>query len=93
MAVGDIVNDIGPANTIFNFQPAVGVGVAITSSYMQGANTAVGCDLFDGVNRTDGPNGSMNTQTMKMLITNANFLSFDALGVGLRAGFTGIEIA
>lgn len=37
MAVGEVVNDIGTLNVIYNFQPAAGVEIMITNG---GAYTA-----------------------------------------------------
>ncbi len=94
MAVGDVIADVSPTNTIVDYQPAVGVGVVIT--WQDGINVGVGAVMYDGSKQTSSScvNGGSPTQNynMKMMITNSNYLRYLSQGAGSQGSFSGMQI-
>ncbi len=92
MAVGEVVNDIGTLNVIYNFQPAAGVEIMITNG---GAYTA----WVYLTNGTDVANiwnwgsevGVNQTTPQKLFINNTNYLRINADPV-YQPCYTGIQI-
>lgn len=92
MAAGDVVNEVGGANTTVTFQPAVGVEVCITAFFRHA--TTSGLALYDGTNwcRDDHTMNSPAALNCKMMINNTNYLYIESAGAGKRVGYTGITI-
>ncbi len=93
MAVGDIVNGISGAATIFQFQPAAGVSIMVTTCSFYGSN--VSPYFTDGVNVSGinwGTNGSNTPNNSKTFFDNTLYLYFQALIAPLRSAFSGIQI-
>ena len=87
MAVNDVVQGIGLANTILNFQPAATIVITILS-----VNSITGQPprLTDGIIKT--VHGSEASQyNMRFMITNAFYLQIDNLGGTSRSGYCGIQ--
>ena len=96
MVVGDVVNAIGGANAILDFQPAAGIEVAIKMCFCRSG--VAGWALFDGVNISDflitdeATAAGIKNNFTTMLIDNTNYLRITASGGAIRNGFSGIEI-
>ena len=96
MAIGDVVSGLSALNTALTFQPAAGVEAVITSCPMDdSANIA---PLLDDATLVSSffTNAALaaaadNYMATKIFVTNTNFLSYGAAGVGLSSGFTGVQ--
>ena len=93
MAVGDVVNGIGLANTDFSFQPAAGVECVITttgavSAWIFLSNGVTNAHAF-AINSSTNSVGSSNC---KFCINNTNYLIVQAAGATYYSNYTGIQI-
>ena len=90
MAIGDPVNGIGPINSVFNFQPAVGVTILIT----QTGGNAQSVRVTNGVIESfvgNMPLAANFLTNYKMFINNTNYLSIDAVAV-VGNSYSGIQV-
>lgn len=93
MAVGDIIAGINTAAADYNFQPAAGVVVCITSVFRQGGTDFAGIRLFDGTNRAGGIATDGNPLNCKFFITNSYYIQITSAFGAVKEGFTGIQTA
>ena len=92
MAIGDVVTSLGDVNTLFNFQPAAGVEVMITTLLLdQGVQAP---SITDGTLESYilTSFGNFNYTNGKIFLTNTNYLTIPAQGGTLSNGCTGIQI-
>lgn len=94
MAVDDVVNGIGAANTILDFQPAAGVECVITSVFFDSAGMS-GPSLYNGSTEAL-PNSTTVTQAYvpiagRLFINNTNYLRMRATGSGRSNGYSGVQ--
>ena len=89
MVAGDIVADVVGASGVLTFQPAVGVGICITSYGGWSMNSV----LTDGVNTcliSTGLNVSPNNNSKKLMIDNAHYITMTGAAFGVH--YSGIQI-
>ena len=94
LAVGDIVSGISGDDTALNFQASVGTSVIIT--WCNGRTVGTSMTLYNGATASNAgtftdTNG--HQLSMKMFITNTNYLSIAGQGGGFYSGYTGIQIS
>tara|TARA_R110000737_G_C14347009_1_gene444405 strand:+ start:368 stop:652 length:285 start_codon:yes stop_codon:yes gene_type:complete len=93
MALGDVVNGIGPANTLTSFQPAAGVEVILTHVSMNSQwiylGTAAGAG--SGLLLNSSIQAGQTVLDAKVCINNTNFVWFNA-GAASSANWSGIQI-
>jgi hypothetical protein len=88
MAVGDVVNGIGLLSTTFEFRPAVGVSVLITSSYIDSDNNP---RLTNGTDVSYPRGNDTDTKNIKVFINNDIWLYI--LGsIGNYGSYTGMVV-
>lgn len=81
------------ANTILDFQPAVGVEIAITTVTIVGQTAAV-VRPHDGTNSSEFSNNApndMGNARMKWFINNTIRLRISAIGAGQFSTYAGIQ--
>jgi len=94
MAVGDVVGSISAANTLLTFQPAAGVEVCITCMTTNNSVLTLG-QLTDGVLDSFlkwATNSVIDSNNMKVFVTNDLFIQIPAIAAGESSAFTGITV-
>tara|TARA_R110000803_G_C11894507_1_gene311328 strand:- start:158 stop:439 length:282 start_codon:yes stop_codon:yes gene_type:complete len=92
MAVGDVVNAIGVANTIIYFQPALGVTCLISCVIRAEQVCKAGFSDGTSLSYDNVPANSVGMQNIKQFINNTNYLFINACGAGKMASYSGIQI-
>ena len=93
MAAGDVVSGQGGIGATYNFQPAAGVEVMISSAgnNSQGWFYLYNGSILSGV-YSMSPGNAHDTFLIKIFINNTIYIQMEASGAGKYNGFSGIQI-